>query len=219
MINFSLNNIKERNLAKSKIHLLNDKENLLYSFKNTKTVFIHIPKTAGISLINAIYGDVKGGGHRSFYFYKYIFGAELKEFFSFSFVRNPYQRIYSAYNYLKSGGINLHDKKAFKMHLYKYKNFKDFILNGLNQKIIKEIIHFTPQSNFICDSSDNILIDFVGKFEYLSKDINHIENRMNLSLSLPYLNKSKSNNDIFDDEVRSKIFDIYKRDFKIFNYH
>mgnify|MGYP005702580539 FL=1 len=105
------------------------------------------------------------------------------------------------------------------MHLYKYKNFKDFILNGLNQDLIKEIIHFTPQSNFICDSSDNILVDFVGKFENISKDINRIENMMNLSLTLPYLNKSKSNNDIFDDEVRSKIFDVYKRDFKIFNYH
>ena len=68
MINFSLNNIKERNLAKSKIHLLNDKENLLYSFKKTKTVFIHIPKTAGISLINAIYGDVKGEATEVFIF-------------------------------------------------------------------------------------------------------------------------------------------------------
>lgn len=219
MIKFRLNNIKERKLAKSKVHLVNEPDNLLFAFKQTKTLFIHIPKTAGISMINAIYGNVNGGGHRSFNFYKYIYGENISNFFTFSFVRNPYQRLYSAYNYLKQGGINSHDKRAFETHLFQFKNFKDFVLNGLNEKLIQEIIHFTPQTNFICDSSDNILIDFVGKFENISKDIKHIENRMNLSLSLPHLNKSKANNDICDDKVRSKIFNIYKRDFKIFNYH
>ena len=83
MINFRLNNIKERKLAKSKAHLVNEPNNLLFAFKETKTVFIHIPKTAGISLINAIYGNVNGGGHRSFNFYKYIYGEDIANFFFF----------------------------------------------------------------------------------------------------------------------------------------
>jgi hypothetical protein len=219
VINFRLNNIKERKLAKSKAHLINDPNNLLFAFKQTKTIFIHIPKTAGISLIHAIYGNVNGGGHRSFNFYKYIYGENISNFFTFSFVRNPYQRLYSAYNYLKQGGINLHDRKAFETHLYQFKNFKDFVLNGLNEKLINEIIHFTPQSHFICDNRDNILIDFVGKYENIANDISYIENEMNFSLSLPHLNKSNLNSVIIDDKVKSRIFDIYKRDFKIFNYH
>ncbi len=219
MINFRLNNIKERELAKSKAHLVNEPNNLLFAFKETKTVFIHIPKTAGISLINAIYGNVNGGGHRTFNFYKYIYGEDIANFFTFSFVRHPYSRLYSAFNYLKQGGINSHDKKAFETHLIHFKNFKDFVLNGLNEKLINEIIHFTPQSNFICDARNSILIDFVGKYENIANDISYIENKINFSLSLPHLNKSNLNNVKMDDKVKSRIFDIYKRDFKIFNYH
>ena len=99
-----------------------------------------------------------------------------------------------AFNYLKQGGINSHDKKAFETHLFQFKNFKDFVLNGLNEKLINEIIHFTPQSNFICDARNNILIDFVGKYENIANDIIYIENKINFSLSLPHLNKSNLNN-------------------------
>ena len=70
-----------------------------------------------------------------------------------------------------------------------------------------------------CDARNNILIDFVGKYENIANDISYIENKINISLSLPHLNKSNLNSVKMDDKVKSRIFDIYKRDFKIFNYH
>ena len=45
---------------------------LLNAFKKKRVIFIHIPKTAGISLIRSIYGDVALGGHRDFHFYKSV---------------------------------------------------------------------------------------------------------------------------------------------------
>ena len=55
---------------KSKIQ----KEGTLFNaFLKTKTIFIHIPKTAGISIIKSAYGDVTLGGHRNMYFYSKIF--------------------------------------------------------------------------------------------------------------------------------------------------
>ena len=54
----------------------------------------------------------------------------------------------------------------------KLKNiFQNFLIlkiffNGLNNEIIYEIIHFVPQSEFICNKNGEIF-DFVGRFENL----------------------------------------------------
>ena len=54
--------------AKSQYKKVFNEGTLLNAFYKSKTIFIHIPKTAGASLVKAIYGDVTLEGHRSFYF-------------------------------------------------------------------------------------------------------------------------------------------------------
>ncbi len=77
---------------------------LLNAFYKTKTIFIHIPKTAGVSLLKAVYGDVSLEGHRSFYFNRIALKIKNEEYFSFAFVRNPFDRLHSTYLYLRKGG-------------------------------------------------------------------------------------------------------------------
>ena len=45
--------------------------------------------------------------------------------------------------------MNIHDQNAYKQHLIGYKNFEDFIFNGLNNQIVNKIVHFKHQSEFI----------------------------------------------------------------------
>ena len=59
---------------------------LINAFQTKKVIFIHIPKTAGISLIRAVYGDVDFGGHRDYGFYNQIFFNDFNSYFTFSFV-------------------------------------------------------------------------------------------------------------------------------------
>ena len=49
---------------------------ILSLFLEKKCVFFHIPKTAGISISNALFGDVKWG-HRSVNFYKSHYGENV----------------------------------------------------------------------------------------------------------------------------------------------
>ena len=56
-------------------------------FNDSNTIFVHIPKTVGTSIIKAIYGDVSKEGHRSIYFYKQVFDKDFKDFFTFTFIR------------------------------------------------------------------------------------------------------------------------------------
>ena len=73
-----------------------------------------------MSVSNALFGDVKWG-HRNVSFYKSHYGENLfNSFFKFCFVRNPYDRIFSAFTFLKNGGINNQDLKFSKSHLHKY---------------------------------------------------------------------------------------------------
>ena len=58
------------------------KNSLFNKFLSTKTIFIHIPKTAGTSLVNAIY-NTNPEGHKSVLFLKEIFEDDLSSFLSF----------------------------------------------------------------------------------------------------------------------------------------
>ena len=193
---------------------------LLNAFYKSKTIFIHIPKTAGISLIKAIYGDVTHEGHRSFYFNSLVLGTKNDKYFSFAFIRNPYDRLYSAYSFLKKGGLNNYDKIAYKTHLSQYKNFEDFVLNGLNTKIISQVTHLIPQSDFICNYRGRILVDFVGKFESFDDDVNNLSLKIGKEIKVKHLNRNNKQHytDVYNKKMIDKVAIIYKRDLEIFNY-
>tara|TARA_B100000795_G_scaffold242951_1_gene206515 strand:+ start:192 stop:863 length:672 start_codon:yes stop_codon:yes gene_type:complete len=193
---------------------------LLNAFYKSKTIFIHIPKTAGVSLANAIYGDVTLEGHRSFYFNSIALNVKNEKYFSFTFVRNPFDRLYSAYKFLKKGGINHYDRLAFETHLSKFKDFKDFVLNGLNNKLIYQITHFIPQYEYLCDKRGTILVDFVGRFEDLDNDILLLSKKLKKDIKLNHhnYNKKVDYKEVYTDEMIDKVYQIYQKDIDIFKY-
>ena len=206
--------------AKSQHNKIFIEGTLLNAFYKSKTIFIHIPKTAGVSLAKAIYGDVTFEGHRSFYFNNIALNIKNEVYFSFSFVRNPFDRLYSAYKFLNEGGMNHLDKLAFQTFLSEFEDFEDFILNGLNEKLIYQITHFIPQHEYLCDKSGNILVDFIGRFEDLESDTLLLSKRLKKDINLSHLNfNSKLNyKEVYTDEMIYKVNQIYQKDIDIFKY-
>ena len=194
---------------------------LLNSFTKKKCIFIHIPKTAGISVVKAFFGDVTLEGHRSVLFYQKVFGKQYSDFFTFTIVRNPWERLYSAYKFLEKGGVNIHDQNAFRMHLSKYKNFEDFVINGLNDRLIFEITHLIPQSEFICNNKGTILVDYVGRFESLQEDIAVLSKKINSEIVMDHHNQNtkKSYTEIYTEEMILKVKKIYWKDINTFEYN
>jgi len=193
------------------------KNSLFNRFSSTKTIFIHIPKTAGTSLVNAIY-NINPEGHKSVLFLKEIFKNNFSSFFKFCFVRNPYERLYSSYMFLKKGGVNIHDVNAYNKYLCSYKDFEDFVLNGLSEELTREIIHFTPQTYFICDNSGSIMVDFIGRFESLEKDVTKLAEMLDIEINLPHLNVNEKDYYVYTDEMKIKVKDVYKKDFDLLAY-
>ncbi len=221
MIKRILNKIRKARFANKEAYKINKKGTLINSFYESKTIFIHIPKTAGISLIKSIFGDVTLEGHRSVGYYKQVFKNRYSGFFTFTIVRNPWDRLYSSYKFLQKGGINIHDKNAFETHLSIYKDFEDFVLKGLNEKIISKITHFIPQHEFVCDKNGEIIVDYVGKFENLNKSVDKINDILKLEFKLEHYNKTnkKDYKDVYTTEMIEKVNQIYKKDIDIFEYN
>ncbi|MFT4645417.1 MAG: hypothetical protein ACI8ZX_001833 [Planctomycetota bacterium] len=206
--------------AKSQNKKVFNKGTLLNAFYKSKTIFIHIPKTAGFSLVKAIYGNVTLEGHRSFYFNSIALNIKNEKYFSFAFVRNPFDRLYSSYMFLKKGGINNHDRLAFQTHLSDFEDFEDFVLNGLDNKLIYQITHLIPQHDFLCDKSGSILVDFIGRFENLDKDILLLSKKLDKDIKLSHhnFNEKKDYREAYTDEMIEEVYHVYQKDIDIFEY-
>lgn len=186
---------------------------MLSIFEEKKCIFFHIPKTAGISVSTALFGNVKWG-HRNVAFYKSHFGEEpFNSMYKFSFVRNPYDRLYSAFTFLKNGGMNNQDLLFSKKYLNSYSDFNDFVMNGLNKKEIINWIHFKPQHYFLCDENENMVMDFVGKMENINEDFKTVCKQLNIEVELKKLNKGSNKKYIYSEETKSIIKSTYKKDF------
>ena len=192
---------------------------ILSLFLEKKCVFFHIPKTAGISISNALFGDVKWG-HRSVNFYKSHYGENVfNSLYKFCFVRNPYDRLFSAYTFLKEGGINNLDSEFSNSYLQEFANFDEFVLKGLEKEEIMNWVHFKPQYTFVCDENDNIVMDFVGKMENLNADFNTVCKHLNIESELQKLNMSATKKNDFSEEVKTMIKLKYQKDFNLFYPH
>ena len=128
-------------------------------------------------------------------------------FFKFSFVRNPWDRVVSAYAYLKDNGII-------------DVSFKDFILNDIGHPDVKWHYNIT-QFDIIGDGDSIPLVDFVGRFETLQEDFNKVCGIIGIKpVKLPYKNDSihKHYSEYYDDTLKEVVDKLYYKDIKIFGY-
>ena len=171
-------------------------------------IFVHTPKCAGTSIIKSL-GIQRCHHERA----SVLLSRQdpKKPSFSFSFVRNPYSRIYSAYIYVITGKGNKRDT-AFGKTLNK--NYNLFIKDLYKEESIRNWLHFKPMSFWIDKK-----IDFIGRVENLHEDFNFVCSKLNKSASLKHLNKSFSKeNPNLDECSINLINDIYKEDFLMFGY-
>jgi len=207
---------------------IDTKEGFSYKhFDQHQCIFVHIPKTAGVSISRTVFGNL-GGRHRPIKKYQLIFSKkEFDRYFKFTFVRNPWDRVFSAYNFLKKGGMNEENRRWAASNLAPYKDFEDFIKRGLNKSNVKQHMHFSPQYGFLCVRySQGISVDFLGFFENIQDDFEYILNKLSLNPNLPlrHDNKTASSDklnfrDFYTNEMRDTVAEVYERDIELLGYN
>ncbi len=159
-------------------------------------VFIHNPKCAGTSVRDMLMG-VETTGNRFWgildtpdrqidrahvpldemrTLYPDIY-ALLPRYFSFAFVRDPYDRVVSAYDYVEGRYTVNTPAYARQMNAYLQAN-----LHALVTDLSPASIHFTPQHRFLCDGAER-KVEHVFRYETLERDVRHLHRHLNLPLA------------------------------------
>ena len=142
--------------------------------KKYNYIFIHNPKCAGttMSILLERIGPCggAGSGHKSIQEYKNE-GIAIDNMFKWGFVRNPYDRVLSAYKYhlgfidkFVSTGIPLDDLSTFETYVH---NLQKNMPGALHEP--KGLQHLQHQHKYLCIDGKKAL-DFIGKYENLKND-------------------------------------------------
>lgn len=193
----------------------------LNAFDYYKCIFVHVPKAAGISINKALFGNYVGS-HKTIREYKKIYPKRtFDRYFKFTIVRNPWDRLHSAYTFLKKGGMNKFDYDFMKKELNHINSFEQFVMEWLNENTINSYVHFKPQLYFLLDEKGNCPLDFIARFENLNNDFITISKRINNKAQLKHLNNTSRQThykDIYTEEMIQKVGLVYKNDIEFFKY-
>ena len=175
-----------------------------------KFIFIHIPKCAGMSVGKTLYNLVGKDPktYEGFKIHHDEFDENIwKEYFVFTFLREPRDRLYSQYRYRDF--LYKHDFE------YAVRNMKELYIQHYNTSPIEdktgefqevldyygEFIHLPTQREFLQGKYSNQIdkrpyIDFYGKYETLQEDFDYVCEKIGLpKTTLPHHNKSENSKD------------------------
>ena len=146
------------------------------------------------------------------------------KYFKFAFVRNPYTHAISHWMFEdKNWSISKQNNNNNFKNLTK-KNFLIYLKNLKRETNNKKGYYYEmrPFSN-IYTINGKIAVDFIGKFENLKKDVNKIKKILNLpksKFSLPHEKKNNTKNylNLYNNESKKLVEEIWEKEFKFFNY-
>ncbi|MEM9636068.1 MAG: sulfotransferase family 2 domain-containing protein [Pseudomonadota bacterium] len=170
-----------------------DGDQSLIETEAQNAIFIHIPKTGGISVAEGLFGS-HAAAHTALYTYLALYGARrFDAMFKFAIVRNPWDRVVSAYHFMQAGGLTETDRAFSEAHMQGFADINDFVERGLPRPEIRHWTHFKPQMLFLRDPrTGDIGVDALGRFETLAADYDRIAARLGIDRPLPHRNKGRA---------------------------
>lgn len=185
------------------------------AMRRRNLIFVHVPRVAGTSIAQALYGS-RCTRHHSIRYYKTVAPRFWEMADSFAVLRDPFDRFASSYAFVRSGGTEtcrLSD--VFVAQTARLRNVDDYLSFIEDRDDLSLDFVMRPQSWFVCDlktgaplvrrlflygRDDAILSDFLK-----SHGVD----------SLAWLNPSMRNPLELSARQRRRIEKIYVRDFEL----
>lgn len=194
----------------------------VYNIENN-VLFVHNPKCAGTSMeaCNFLVGDYRygRGGHFPYYMYELLV-AGVDSVFSFAFVRDPRDRLVSAFFHPGTQW----PRDDFKGFVKKLEGTPAPVMGTFpRQDKIRWWLpqRFLPQWFFICDRDDVAGVDFLGRFENLEADWRHVcMEVLGYPCELPHVRAGRHPDyrTCYDDETWEIAGRVYARDIELLGY-
>lgn len=137
---------------------------------------------------------------------------ELKKYFKFTFVRNPFDRLVSAFSHIILEGVSRsyhrdmelievggdQDRLINKSGVFQtsfdqiYLLFSLFVMRVLpDYDINKKSVHWMPQ-HILSHYNKKPIVDFIGKYENLANDWRYVADKIQVNTTLPFVSSSRS---------------------------
>ncbi len=222
-----------------KTYLKNKVKKVLYRYgaqqvKKHGFWFVDIPRTSSTAIhaelgknFGIAYGkrNVIEKNHRTFQIFsdhnpamkmRELLGPEIwGELFTFTMVRNPWDRAYSMYNY------RLRKEKSIPENL----SFEDYIfaLEQRDPTLFSYRGHYYSASDYLLDKEGRFLVSYVAKYENRKRDLSHIAKQIGItklgSLRVQQAAlKGESYRVAYDEKTAEIIEKIYAKDVELFDY-
>lgn len=206
--------------------------------KRKKFIFVHVQKTAGTSLQKVLRTHAPDaklwlGRHGLASDGVAEIGRERWErYFSFGFVRNPWDRLVSHYSMIRDRIDELAPQerevaRPFKIELWNYvlhfsHDFESFLDNctGLiwDRDCYKSFLF--NQLDYLADDAGELLVDYVGRFENFGHDARKVLATIGIEADVPRLNPSSRGDysQYYTPRTRDLVAERFARDIEAFGY-
>lgn len=202
------------------------KERILHNYQ---CVFIHIPKTAGNSITYAlnhlprrngrVYPLAKIDKHAKAVEVKRILGDKIwGEYFTFSFVRNPWDLMVSCYYWWLQKAFKWEKFHPDIKRIQQLGSFDRFMHSQYGKEMINEIKG--NMFDWISEEGD-IILDFVGRFENIQEDWKKVCEHIGVPYqTLPHKNRTerKPYREFYSTQTREIVAERFWRSIKEFRY-
>jgi len=133
--------------------------------------------------------------------------------FKFTFVRNPWDRLYSLYRFQQRKNKIATETQG--------NTFGLWLKSTLNNQYDDPFEKLKPQVEWLKNFDNKIDIDFIGRFENLASDVNKLGEILEMKIGLPHINQSLPiihYSTAYDDELEELVRIHYKEDIEMFDY-
>jgi hypothetical protein len=162
--------------------------------------------------------------HITWYEWRELNPIKFRKYFKFAVVRDPVARFASAFYFLKSGGMNRHDRHFRDSCLGPFASANDLAKAFLDLEVqarVAQYWHFRRQADFVADGSGCPQVDLLIRFENLQLGFERVARRVNSAVrDLPHLNITPGHVDAeFDRESLEVLDSFYQSDFELWRRH
>ena len=198
-----------------------------------KVIYVHPPKTGGWSIIS-IYGcrspiaDSDGDprmecfpNHHTMQFYSNR-GFDIDRYFRFATTRNPWERVVSAFSWLKSNAMN-RIKNSQDQSEYTFERYVQYLASDR-----VEMTHYRNNSqwthpNCVMDYitvDGEVRVDYICSMDTMQRDFEFVRELLDCKPTLPHANKSSHEDyrTYYTDATAEKVGKIFRKDVEFFGY-
>lgn len=192
-----------------------------------RAAFIHVPKAGGNSVRHIVFGGAPSailGGHGTAQQLRAADPRLYADYFTFAVVRHPFERLKSAFWYLKAGGRSRYEAVWARRNLGAFETFDAFVRklgeSPRFQRRVMRYLHFIPQVQFVCDVDGTVMVDELIRLEAFDEGMRSVCDRLGVPYEPRHENRSSrpAANESDESDFRAICATLYAADYQILGY-